>query len=373
MARVALIIKATRLCNLRCAYCHDWRTGPGQTMPFEVLAAMTAKVLRDPEHRVVDFIWHGGETTVLKGTFYRKAMFLQSRLRRPDQVIINHLQTNATRLTDEWARFFQRNEFRIGISIDGPPELHDLRRLHVSGRGSFDDVLAGMHLLRRHGVPFEVLMVIDNATLDIGPERIFEFFVDLGVKRFGLNAVCPENQPDAVPGTPTEPYVPPRDTCEFLVALYDCWVAHGDQTIEIRELTGLRRRIMGAGAASCTLHGSCLGRFFIVEPNGDVAHCDLFLGDARYSFGNVLQHTFADFRTSANMAALKVGREQELAMMRSCPEFGVCNGWCPHERYLAVRHDPSYREGCCGLRPLIEHIRTSTEQDVAGALLPIAG
>src|SRR5271154_1121486 len=107
MRSVSLIVKATRLCNLRCTYCHDWAVGPDQTMAFDVLAHMTAAALQDPEHGTVDFIWHGGETTLLPISFYQRAMALQARFRRRGQTVHNIIQTNCTRLTPEWARFLR--------------------------------------------------------------------------------------------------------------------------------------------------------------------------------------------------------------------------------------------------------------------------
>src|SRR5262245_45276400 len=95
---LGLIVKATRLCNLRCAYCHDWRAGAGQTIPFEILARMTASALRDSSADEVDFIWHGGEPTVLRTSFYEKALYVQSQFQRPGQRVRNSLQTNGTRV-----------------------------------------------------------------------------------------------------------------------------------------------------------------------------------------------------------------------------------------------------------------------------------
>src|SRR5438105_7905485 len=136
MGAITLIIKGTRLCNLRCAYCHDWRAERDQVMPFPVLARLMAAALTDPQHAAVDFIWHGGETTLLPTTFYEKALLVQSRFRRPGQLVGNTIQTNGTRLTPEWLRFLRDNQFGVGVSVDGPPQLHDRYRRYASGRPS---------------------------------------------------------------------------------------------------------------------------------------------------------------------------------------------------------------------------------------------
>jgi uncharacterized protein len=202
-------------------------------------------------------------------------------------------------------------------------------------------------------------MVIDHAALEIGPKRIFDFFAELGIRHFGFNAACPPNQPAAAPGTATDHYVSPAAMNRFLAGIYDCWREYGDQSIEIRELTAIRARVGGEPARLCTLQGGCFGHFFVIEPQGEVAHCDLFLGDRRYTLGNILRDDFDYFRNGPKMAALKVSRQLELEGLRYCPDFQVCNGWCPHQHYLAVRHDSDYSNGCCGLRTLISHIRDS--------------
>jgi uncharacterized protein len=354
-----VIVKVTRLCNLRCVYCHDWREGAGQTMPFPVLARLSAAVLRESGHDAVTFVWHGGEPSVLPRRWFERALLLQSHWQRPGQLIRNFMQTNGTRITDEWACFLRDFGFSVGVSIDGPAQLHDRRRVGRSGRGSFADVMRGIDTLRRHAVPFGVLMVVDEETLALGPDAVFDFMLEHGIRSYGFNAACPENQPDAAPGTPAEPYVSPGQMTAFLARLYDRWLAHGDPRIRIREIEGIRARLRDDSASPCQLRGNCLGDYFIIEPDGEVAHCDLFLGDPAYRLGNIRERTFADLRSGSAMAALVRQRAAELATMSRCPEFEVCNGWCPHETYLSRRHDPSHDAGCCGLQQLIRHIRSS--------------
>lgn len=359
MAECSLIVKATRLCNLRCTYCHDWRAGPGQTMRFDVLARMTAAALRDPSHDAVTFYWHGGEPSVLPLAYFQRALAVQARFAREGQQVRNVFQTNGTRISDALARFLSEYEFSAGISIDGPPRLHDRRRRYVSGRGSFDDVARGIQTLRDHGVPTGVLMVVDEATLEIGPQAIFDFFIEQGIKTFGFNAVCPENQPDAAPGAPAHPYVAPAVMTEFMAGIFDLWLAHGDRDVHIREIDAILSRLAGQPARQCQFQGNCMGSYFIIEPDGEVAHCGLFVGDPAYRLGNIRTDNFAALRAGPAMSALRRARQDELATTLACPEFGICNGWCPHQSYLSRRHDPSHRAECCGLDGLIRHIRRS--------------
>jgi len=167
---LSLIVKPTRQCTLRCTYCHDWRGKREEVMRFPVMAHMIAHAL--PEHNRVRFIWHGGEPTLLPISFYEKALLVQARLRRPGQEVGNSFQTNATKLTPAWARFFQANNIQVGISIDGPAHLHNSHRSYPCGKGSYDDVIQGLNLLKEHEVEFSGLVVVDEGTRSISEPRV---------------------------------------------------------------------------------------------------------------------------------------------------------------------------------------------------------
>lgn len=350
-------MKGTRSCNLRCSYCHDWRSGPNQNMSFPVLARTIAAALGERSHNKIDFIWHGGETTLLPISFYERALFLQGQFRRPGQQVSNLIQTNATRLTEEWVEFLALNGFAVGVSLDGPPAIHDKERRFANGRPSSVAVLRGIQRLKSAGLPVSVLMVIDQEALNYGARAIFDFFVGSDIKAFGLLAATPANQPSAGPGTPTDHYVNPQQMSRFLADMYDCWIEHGDASVHIRELDGVLARLDRERSSFCTLGGQCLGEFFMVETNGDISHCDLFVGDSDYLLGSILTHDFASFRRSPAMQRLRQQNAQALRDMEKCCEFETCRGWCPHERYLSMRHNAGHRADCCGLLPLIQHIR----------------
>ena len=352
---LTLILKGTRLCNLRCAYCHDWRVGTNQTMSFKILARTIAAALAsDSAH--VHFIWHGGETTILPVSFYEKALSIQSRFRRPGQRIVNSIQTNGTLVDGEWASFFSRNAFGVGVSIDGTATLHNRQRPYAGGRGSWEDTLRGIRILEEHGVRTSVLMVIDDDALAMGAQRVFDSMLSNGIKRFGLLSARPVNQPDAVPGTATKHYVTATRMSQFLMAMYECWERHGDPEIQVRELAAVRSQLTAGAEKPCTLMGGCIGTFFLVEPDGEIAHCDLFLGDRRFTLGNIIETDFASLRQSAATRNLVRANKAELLAVSQCPEVGICNGGCPHDRYLTARHDPA-NAGCCGQRELIQFVR----------------
>jgi uncharacterized protein len=355
MRNLSVIAKATRLCNLRCAYCHDWRVGTNQTMDSAVVQRVIESALSDESCNTVEFIWHGGEPTVLPISFYESAVALQSTLKNRGQVVTNRIQTNGTRLTPAWIRFLRDKRFTVSVSLDGPPVVHNSSRKYTSGLSSFNDVVMGITALKEGGIPFYTLMVIDEHALEVGPERIYNFFAEMGIKKYGLLAATPIIQPNASPGTSTDHYVNPKRMTNFLIKLYDYWKAQRDETVRIRELDAILQCVNGK-SNFCTMEGNCFGRFYVVEPNGEVAHCELFQGDPSYTVGNILNDNFSDFHNNRKMAALIQENNLQLEKMKTCPHFGICNGWCPNERYLSLRHDPDYNQTCCGLKDLITHI-----------------
>lgn len=365
--RVSMITKVTRRCNLRCVYCNDWRAdrGPGSMMSNEVLSTLVERALGDAQHSCVDFVWHGGETTMVPLSFYQEAVLLQQRVRRPGQTVSNMIQTNGTRITHAWANFFKTYNFAVGVSLDGPREAHDKHRPFVSGRGSFEAARRGIALLAEHDVPVGTIMVIDDDVVMQGAGDVLASLIELGVNSVSLLSVKPTNQPDVAPGTPTEHYVNPKQMCQFLADLYDLTRAYRGAVPRIHQLESIERHIDGGLSMSCTLLGGCLGRHYSIEPDGRVAHCDVFLGDQDYEVGSVVDMSFAEMRASRQMQARIAENEREIRNIQGCSEFSVCNGWCPHERYTARRHYVGHDPGCCGLRELIEHIRARRSESLA--------
>lgn len=367
---LGLIIKSTRKCNLRCSYCHDWRA-KSEFMPFRVLATLIAKALCLPEHRRIDFIWHGGEPLLLGKEYYKKALGLQQEFTQPKQNIRNSLQTNGTLLNDEWCEFFKENGFSIGLSIDGPEVIHNVNRPYASGKGSFQEVRRAIGLLEKHTIPFGVLMVLNHNAMKHGPEELFQFFIDLGVQTFAFLPVRPDNIAQGN-GHSGGDYINPEEYSAFMSEVFDIWYKRDDPSVRVRELTSLLGAIIGGSSSVCTLAGNCLGQYFHVEPNGDLYHCDKFLGDKNYQVGNILLQGFRDIRGSEKFRSLVIEEEQRISKLRSCPWFQFCNGGCPHDRYIASKYLPAYDGTCCGQDKLIEHIYQNVSADILRHKPPVA-
>jgi uncharacterized protein len=245
----------------------------------------------------------------------------------------------------------------VGISIDGPAHLHNSHRSYRSGKGSYEDVIQGLSLLKEHEVQFSGLVVVDEGTLEFGAERLLDFLVGQGIRSFGLLAAKPKNEPAAEAGTTAEHYIEPARMNAFLMNLYDAWLSGGDQNVNIRELEGLKAQIQGMSAGFCTLSGECWGHYYMIEPDGSVVGCDVFSGDPRYTLGNIMNDSFIEIANSTGLLQLRKEHRDAMEAMSGCPEFPVCKGWCPHERYVSIRHNKLHRDDCCGLRDLISHIR----------------
>ncbi len=353
---VALIMKGTRLCNLRCTYCRSWAEGPNETMPFEVLARSIQTALSAPGVATVEFIWHGGETTLRPIEFYRKALWLQQRFRRPGQRITNQLQTNATHLSAEWLDFFLRYRFVIGVSLDGPPEVHDKRRLDVKGRPTSHRVRAGIEMLRTAGVPFEIKMVVDDDVIALGAERLLEYLLEIDVKSVALLNVVPEGDPDReLPGD----YLAFPRFVGFLRELFRLWWPAYAGRITFRELSDLVTRLQGGRGGFCVFDDNCMGSIYTIEPQGDIAACDRYQGDPDYTFGNVLECDLADLIGGTNLSRAHADTAAEMDVASRCQWFSICHGGCPHDRYSRVHRHASHGEKCCGWSPLLREMSTA--------------
>lgn len=364
-----LIIKTTRKCNLRCNYCHDWRSR-GRPISFEVLAHLTAKALGATDQKVVNFIWHGGEPLLLGEEFFARALALQKEFLNPGQYVINSIQTNGTVLTPEWCDFLARNRFTLGISIDGPRAIHDLNRTYANGRSSYDDVLRAIELAREKNMQYGVLLVLNQNTGRLPVGEIFDFVLnELGVKQFSFLPAVPDNIPGEFSGeTETTDFFPMAEYDSFMKKVFDHWYALGDPEVNIREIDGIMRSLMQGNPRVCTLSGGCIGENFHIEAQGDVYHCDKYVGDRTYHLGNILDTDFDAIRGGTKLRGLVADEEARLAKLRACPNFAVCHGGCPHDRYIARKYDPTHDGRCCGQASLIEHIRGRIAGDIPAEL-----
>ena len=349
--QVYVILKATRLCNLRCGYCHSWKSGPGQVMSFEVLADTIRRYQSTPGIEDVDYVWHGGETLLLSPDYFEKAIWLQNLFRRPGQRIANGLQTNGTLITDDWARFFAKYRFKVGVSIDGTREIHDGVRLDKKGRGTFAKVEAGLARLREHGVTYGILTVVDERMASLPIEPMLRELKTLGAAGVSLLNSIPDNGEGTERAVERGLFAFPRYV-EYLRKVFAIWRRQPEAYPAIREISALIEVLGGGRAGVCTLSGNCMGQFLTIEPSGTVSACDKYLGVEDYTFAAKGASPFAADR----LAHARHRQADDDRRMAECRHFHLCKGGCPHDNRMQRIFDADWSGGCCGLSGLIDDI-----------------
>jgi uncharacterized protein len=357
---LVIIMKATRLCNLRCVYCHSWRSGPNQMMPFGTLARTIRDVQLSNGVKNVIYVWHGGETTLVTIGYYQKALWLQEQFRQTGQVIENIIQTNGTRLNEEWIEFLKQNKFGIGISLDGPPEINDKRRVDKKGRPSTAKVVESIAKLNKAKMKYGVLVVVDDEILSLGPERMLEYLVEIGVPGAGFLNAVPENVFDqGVKGD----YLPYNNYIYYMRGMFKIWWRKYKDQLIVRELVELVDAVKkNKQPISCYYRGNCMGKYLTVEPNGDLLACEKYIGDPDFLYGNLFEHNGIAEVLESSETFKKAWQitEDSSRNMECCPWFkSVCQGSCPHDRRLSSIFNEKYDNKCCGLKPLLDDIQVT--------------
>lgn len=275
---LSLNVKTIGACNMACRYC-DADIYSHKRISFQVLAHLVTKALKTGAD--VQFIWHGGEPLLLGKEFYRKAVWLQQRCKLPEQRVINSLQTNGTLLDEGWLDFLDQAGFSIGLSLDGPAQLHDENRVFANGHGSFEKVMRAVRLMKERNREFGVLAVVTEDTIRLGAKEFIRFFVDNGLKKFALLSQHPAIN------VGRREYISRDTQSRFLREVFDLWLVEDDPEVCIREFDSILRRLIGGQHTSCVLAGGCIGKYFAIDPDGSVFHCDEFMFDQNYNLGNI--------------------------------------------------------------------------------------
>lgn len=353
-SHTVIILKATRLCNLRCTYCNSWREGPGQVMELDILARVLRDALLAPGLNFLDIVWHGGEVTLLDTIYLTRALWIQEHYRSPRITVAHSIQTNATRLTPGWVAFLKDYEFSVGVSVDGPPEVHDARRKNIAGKGSWKDVKRGIDLLGDANVPFGVLAVVDECVIKTGAERYLEYLSKLGVFSVALLNVLPPNDPGS---SNTTRYLEWDVYQAFMCDLFRRWWKSYRQTLVIRELQSLVEAVEHGTTGLCLYGQNCMGQYLTIEPDGRVSACDKYVDDQAFTFGSLKEGNLsALLHNSTNLRAAVVHVDSLKTSVSRCDYYKYCKGGCPHDARLNRLHHTTTDSECCGLHLLLEEI-----------------
>jgi uncharacterized protein len=347
-------------CNMACRYCYyldQSPAGPGAAPPRmsgDLLETYMAQHIAACPDEIVRFSWHGGEPTILGLDYFREIVGLERRLCPPGRRIANGLQTNGTLLDDAWGRFLAAEGFAVGLSLDGPRRIHDRYRLTRAGKSAFDETLRGYEVLRRHGVPTDILCVVGAHNVR-QPAEVYRFFKSLGAS-FVTFLPLVESRPDA-PGGVSPETVPAAAWGDFLCAVFDEWVAGDIGRIKIQIVEEAARTAFGQEHSMCIFRPVC-GDIPILERNGDVYACDHFV-DPGHRLGNIGETRLVDILESPVLRAFGNAKSETLPRVcRTCEVLEMCNGECPKNRFVpAPDGEPGLNYLCAGYRKFFGHVR----------------
>ncbi|MCA8990636.1 MAG: anaerobic sulfatase maturase [Planctomycetaceae bacterium] len=363
------------ICNLDCEYCYYLKKE--DLYPGTKSWRMRSETLRDyiRQHIAaqpagvdeITFAWQGGEPTLLGVEFFREANAIQKELAPPGVRTVNTMQTNGTLLDDEWCAFFKQENWLIGLSMDGPAELHDHYRFDKQGKPTFAQVHRGLQLLKRHEVEFNVLVVVNRHNGDAG-RRVYTYLRDNGAQYMQfIPAVEPleGHHPGAMKqaaSTVSPRSVLPEQWGRFLVDVFDEWIRRDVGKVFVQIFDQALSAHMGIEPSLCVFRKQC-GRALAMEHNGDVYSCDHFV-EEDYRLGNIQELPLVEMVNSARQQ--EFGRHKETSLpeyCRSCEVLEYCRGECPKNRILQT---PEGAEGlnylCQGYRRFFNHIRPYLEQ-----------
>jgi uncharacterized protein len=368
------------VCNLACEYCFYLEKkalfGPREQyrMSDEVLRAFVTNYIASQPTPVVEFVWQGGEPTLLGLDFFKRVIAFQRPLAGL-KTINNVLQTNGTLLTDAWCLFLKKHHFMVGISLDGPQAIHDRYRRDRKGGGSFERALRGLRLLQKHQVPYNVLACVARETAQY-PLEVYRFFKSQEVEFIqfapiverlphdpsgpdhGLRLAGPASLHKKEEQTRVTPWTVESEAYgDFLIAVYEQWVRHDVGKVFVMNFEWALNAWIGNPSPVC-IHAEQCGRSLVVEHNGDLYACDHCVFP-EYRLGNILTESLPALAERSRRSGFGVSKQSALPRWcRECDALAACRGGCPKHRFKSTPYnEPGLQYLCGGYKKFLLHIR----------------
>jgi len=391
------------LCNLDCAYCYYLSKqdllGSKRRMTDDVLESYIKQNIDAQDGPEIVFSWQGGEPTLLGLEFFQKVIELQKKHCPPGKRVENDLQTNGTLLDDAWCEFLRTNRFLVGLSVDGPKDLHNTYRVDKNHQPTFNKVLAAARLLHKHGILFNTLTVVNRFNARYPVEVYRSLRRQLGAMRIQFiplvepnvfERVAPQHwneetlptleSPTARPGSldsiVTDWSVDPEDFGTFLSKVFDEWYRWDIGKAFVYLFECAVGQWMGLGASLCTLAETC-GLALAIEHDGSVYACDHYVYP-EYRLGNIREQHLSNIVFSSRQAAFGIAKSKSLPQYyRECKYLFLCHGECPKNRFIRTPDgEPGLNYLCTGLRKYFSHIdpyvKTLAQELHAAASPPVA-
>ncbi|MGA2407397.1 MAG: anaerobic sulfatase maturase [Bacteroidales bacterium] len=351
-------------CNLSCRYCYYlgkkslYPDTDHFLMADDILEKYIIQHIQASTQDIINFSWHGGEPLLAGIDFFRKVLRLQFLHKPEGKTIVNGIQTNGTLLNDKWCRFLAEEDFIVGISIDGPGDLHNNNRRTRENNNTFLNVIRGYELLQKHGTVPEILCVVNVDNVKY-PLNVYNFFKQLGAKYITFLPLV-----ESEPGSPTgasSNSVPSEEFGYFLNTIFDEWVEKDIGEIKIQIFEEAARTAFNQEHTLCIFKVDC-GNVPVVEHTGDFYSCDHYV-DTDHLLGNISDHSLTYFLDSEKQRAF--GLAKSVALPKYCTDCKVrpmCNGECPKNRFLITPEgDPGLNYLCNGYKYFFNHCTAFVE------------
>lgn len=361
------------ICNLDCRYCFYLEKenlyGKKQdfAMPDAVLESYISQFITSQDVPAISFAWQGGEPTLLGVDFFRKVVAIQRKYAN-GKTIENAFQTNGVLLDDRWGEFLAENHFLIGISIDGPAELHDFYRVDKGGAPTFHRVMRGLRVLKKHQVEFNALTVV-NRQNSLHPLRVYRFLKSIGCQFLQFIPIVERmakaaNADGLVLIAPRDPHaaevsawsVEPRQYGVFLSTIFDEWVRNDVGTCFVQLFDVTLESWLGMVPSLCVFRPTC-GAAMALEHNGDLYSCDHYVYPEN-KLGNIMEQPLSMLVNSAQQRAFGLDKRDSLPRYcRECDVRFACNGECPKHRFIATPDgEPGLNYLCAGYKLFFQHV-----------------
>jgi uncharacterized protein len=338
---ISVLVKpASSRCNLSCSYCfylekreiYSWDDHPSMSVEtFETF--LREYVALSAPH--LTFSWQGGEPTLMGLSFFQKVAEMQRDILREEGRngplhLANSIQTNGILLDDEWARFFGRHRFLVGVSLDGPSDLHDEYRRDRLGQSTHARVMEGIDSLRRHRVEFNILTVVNRANVE-HPRQLLHWLVDNNLVNLQFIPCVEPCRDDAAGSTLTEESITSEQYGRFLVGLFDAWSQAGTDRVRIRWFDNLVQMLLGYPNEMCQLAEQC--GYIVLEHNGDCYPCDFFV-EPDSLLGNIHEVPLHEMVRSEKLQGFSRGKGRLHLDCLDCRWRVLCQGECPRYRMI---------------------------------------
>jgi len=324
------------ICNLDCHYCyylkkeHLYPRGESFRMPDDILEEYIVQHIDASPDPVISFSWHGGEPTVLGLDYFRKIVALQRKHQPSKRRVTNGIQTNGTLLDEDWCRLLAAKGFAVGLSLDGPQQMHDRYRVTKDQKPTYEQTMRGYKLLQQHRINCDILCVVNAHNVQY-PTQVYRFFKQIKAPYVSFLPLV-EPQPDAEGGAS------PRSVSaaawgDFLCTIFDEWMRQDVGQVKVQIFEEAARTAFGQEHALCIFRKTC-GDIPVIEHSGDFFSCDHFV-DAEHRLGNIRETPLVELLESPAQRAFGQAKLATLPRYcQACEVRGMCNGGCPKNRFL---------------------------------------